>query len=70
MRNPIWACFEGISQSDSYRFEIYSTYEYVPTMLFESWANTAVSSTPNSAYNTLKEILNTNLFKAVSGVIG
>jgi len=39
-------------------------------MLFESWANTAVSSTPNSAYNTLKEILNSNLFKAVSGVIG
>jgi hypothetical protein len=39
-------------------------------MNFEAWSSTAVSKTPVSAYNSLKEVLNSNLFKAVSGVIG
>lgn len=39
-------------------------------MLFESWANVSVSETPNSAYGNLKNILNNDLFRAVSGVVG
>jgi hypothetical protein len=39
-------------------------------MVFESWANTSVTKTPNTAYGALKQVLDSDLFGAVSGVIG
>jgi len=39
-------------------------------MIFESWANVSVTKTPNNAYNVLKKVLDNDIFKAVTGIVG
>jgi hypothetical protein len=42
-RNPMWLLFTGISTSDTYRLEVVTTVEYVPTLTFDSWSPSEVS---------------------------
>jgi hypothetical protein len=37
-RSPIWVLLNGISTSDTYRVEVVTTVEYIPTLTFESWS--------------------------------
>lgn len=62
-------CFEGISTQDTYRFEVYSTYEYIPTMSFEAWTDVRPSRVDNDGQATLKDLISDNVFNAVSGIV-
>jgi hypothetical protein len=62
--------FEGINNADSYRVEVYVSYEFVPTMVFESWTDVKTSKTPREATSLLKKFIESNLFNTVSGVLG
>jgi len=42
-RSPIWLLFNGINASDSYRVEVVTTVEYIPTLVFESWSPSKTS---------------------------
>lgn len=67
-RSPIYALFTGISSADTYRVEVVSTWEYVPTLTFESWAPSQSSNVSTDVLRESRDFISKNVPILVRGV--
>ncbi len=69
-RSPIYVLFNGISTSDSFRVEVVTTVEYIPTLVFESWSPSKASELSTDVSKSLSKFFGNNIFEAITGKLG
>lgn len=66
-RSPIYALFSGISASDTFRVEVVSTWEYVPTLNFEAWAPSGISQVSTDIQREARGFIAENIPNLIRG---
>lgn len=63
----MWLLFNGISTQDTYRLEVTTTVEYVPTLNFDSWSPAVSSDISHSDTTPIFKELAKDIFSVVTG---